>query len=242
MFISQAYAKTMWARHERRSAQARALLERGRYLLPARFDDTQLDGFVPTTAYIDLRQDDLEQLVAHIIRVARPPRLRPRIEMRYRPNEEHYVQRGHMVVQVATATHRTEIPSDGWTHRIGVHNPSGVRLTGVSVRLRSVSPAPLFSVLPVTLRKKDDNIPPYAESGSFTVNPGATEFIDLVMISSLLRDLEVQDIVAGVSRKLLPLVSVVALEAAAANLPKTHVARFSVRLTLIDTVEITRVP
>jgi hypothetical protein len=242
MFISRAYAERMWTRHERRSAQARALEAHGRYLLPARFDDTQLDAFIPTTGYIDLRQTTPPQLAALIIRVARPPRLRPRIEMRYRPNEEHYVQRGHMVVQVVTAIHRTEMPSDGWTHRIGVHNPSGVRLTGVTVRLTNVSPAPLFAVLPITLRKKDDNTFPYAESRGFIINPGATEFVDLVMISSLLREIEVQHIVAGVSRKLLPPVSILTLEAAAANLAKPHVARFSVRLTLVDTVEIARLP
>jgi TIR domain len=242
MFISQAYAETMWARQERRSAQARALLERGRYLLPARFDDTQLDGFVPTTGYIDLRQYDPATLADLIVRVARPPRLRPRVQIRYLPHAEYYVQEGHMVVEYRQGNHVETVPSHGWTHRIGVYNPSGVRLTGVNVRLTAVKPAPRFPVLPVMLRKKDDNTAPYFESHGFTVNPGATEFVDLVMKSSLLRDLEVQHAVVNVSRSLLPPVSIVTLEATAANLPKPQVARFSVRLTLVDTVEIHPVP
>lgn len=56
MFISADYAEKVWARHERRSALARVIEEGGDYLLPARFDDTELPGLRPTTAYVDLRQ------------------------------------------------------------------------------------------------------------------------------------------------------------------------------------------
>lgn len=56
MFISEAYAGKPWTRHERRSALARAIEEDSEYILPARFDDTDLDGLPPTIAYLDLRQ------------------------------------------------------------------------------------------------------------------------------------------------------------------------------------------
>jgi hypothetical protein len=56
MFISADYAEKVWTRHERRSALARVIEEGGDYLLPARFDDTELPGLRPTTAYVDLRQ------------------------------------------------------------------------------------------------------------------------------------------------------------------------------------------
>lgn len=56
MFISAAYAAKEWTRHERRSALARALTEQGEYILPARFDDTELPGMPPTIAYIDLAE------------------------------------------------------------------------------------------------------------------------------------------------------------------------------------------
>lgn len=56
IFISADYAKKVWTSHERRSAQARALGQRNEYLLPARFDDTEIVGLPPTVAFIDLRQ------------------------------------------------------------------------------------------------------------------------------------------------------------------------------------------
>jgi len=44
LFISEYYAKKLWTNHERESAQARAFLERKEYILPAKFDDTEILG------------------------------------------------------------------------------------------------------------------------------------------------------------------------------------------------------
>ena len=55
MFISRHYAEKVWTKHERRSALARALEERVEYVLPARFDDTEIPGLRPTIHYQDLR-------------------------------------------------------------------------------------------------------------------------------------------------------------------------------------------
>ncbi len=55
LFASQHYARRVWPNHERRSAQARALVENQEYLLPARFDDTEIPGLPPTVGYVDLR-------------------------------------------------------------------------------------------------------------------------------------------------------------------------------------------
>jgi len=55
MFISADYAQKAWTQPERRSALARAIQE-DEYVLPARFDDTELPGLRPTTAYVDLRE------------------------------------------------------------------------------------------------------------------------------------------------------------------------------------------
>lgn len=66
MFISAEYAQKPWARHERRSALARAL-EEDEYVLPARFDDTELPGLPPTVGYVDLAEfapDSLTALIA----------------------------------------------------------------------------------------------------------------------------------------------------------------------------------
>jgi len=65
MFISEHYAKKAWPNFEKRSALAREVIETG-YILPARFDDTDILGLPPSKAYIDLRQynpDQFAQLV-----------------------------------------------------------------------------------------------------------------------------------------------------------------------------------
>jgi len=67
MFISAAYAAKPWARHERRSALARALVEEGEYILPARFDDTDLPGLQPTIHYLDLRNIAPATLVEFVL-------------------------------------------------------------------------------------------------------------------------------------------------------------------------------
>jgi len=68
VFISKSYADRMWTSHERKSAFARALEEKGEYVLPARFDDTPLTGLRPTTGYIDLRKESPETFASKIIR------------------------------------------------------------------------------------------------------------------------------------------------------------------------------
>ena len=54
IFISEAYARKIWTTHERRSAQERALKENQEYILPARFDSTDLPGLSSTVSYVDL--------------------------------------------------------------------------------------------------------------------------------------------------------------------------------------------
>jgi RES domain-containing protein len=68
MFISAAYATKVWTKHERRSALAAALSAKREYILPARFDNTELEGLAPTIAYLDLRKLDPGQLGDMVIR------------------------------------------------------------------------------------------------------------------------------------------------------------------------------
>jgi hypothetical protein len=56
MFISRWYAEKRWTNHEREAAQARALTESKEYILPARFDDTELPGMLSTTGYVSLEE------------------------------------------------------------------------------------------------------------------------------------------------------------------------------------------
>jgi hypothetical protein len=55
VFISEHYGRKLWTSHERRSAQARAFSENREYILPARFDDTEISGILPTVGFISLK-------------------------------------------------------------------------------------------------------------------------------------------------------------------------------------------
>lgn len=62
VFLSRAYAKKLWTRHELKQAQARAFLEHKEYILPVRIDDTEIPGINETIGYIDLRSTPLEKI------------------------------------------------------------------------------------------------------------------------------------------------------------------------------------
>lgn len=58
IFISKEYAEKAWTNHEREAAQARAFTEKGaEYILPVRFDDTEVAGILPTTGFLDFRTE-----------------------------------------------------------------------------------------------------------------------------------------------------------------------------------------
>ena len=72
MFVSLEYAERMWTTHERRSAQARAVQEKGReYILPVRVDDTDLDGLPPTVGYISLKEYTVAQIAELLVKKLR---------------------------------------------------------------------------------------------------------------------------------------------------------------------------
>ena len=55
LFISKNYAKKVWTNHERESAQARAIKQHSEYILPAKFDKTNIPGIRSTVGYINLQ-------------------------------------------------------------------------------------------------------------------------------------------------------------------------------------------
>ena len=55
VFVSADYAAGDWTRLERRAAFSRAVAEAGGYMLPARFDDSELDELLPDVVAVDLR-------------------------------------------------------------------------------------------------------------------------------------------------------------------------------------------
>lgn len=56
VFVSAGYAGRDWTRLERRAAFSRAVAEAGVYVLPARFDDSDLPGLLPDVVGVDLRR------------------------------------------------------------------------------------------------------------------------------------------------------------------------------------------
>lgn len=62
VFVSEAYAKKLWPRHELKQAQARAFSESQEYILPVRLDDTEVPGLNATVGYIDLRHHTVTEL------------------------------------------------------------------------------------------------------------------------------------------------------------------------------------
>lgn len=62
MFVSSEYVEKMWTIHERRSALARRLQSESEYVLPARFDNTDVPGLPPSVGFIDLTKTTPRQL------------------------------------------------------------------------------------------------------------------------------------------------------------------------------------
>jgi hypothetical protein len=76
MFISKEYADRMWTTHERKSAQARALEEKGKeYILPIKIDATELPGMLPTVGHLSLSDYTFVQIADLLIKKLRsiPP-------------------------------------------------------------------------------------------------------------------------------------------------------------------------
>jgi hypothetical protein len=67
MFISKEYVEKAWTTHERRHAQERAVFALEEYILPARFDDTEVPGMTKTVAFQDLRNTTPGHLVQLIL-------------------------------------------------------------------------------------------------------------------------------------------------------------------------------
>jgi hypothetical protein len=73
LFASEQYARKVWTTHERKSAQARALREKEEYILPVRFDNTEIPGLRPTIGYIDTRSVTSDELIDLIIQKVHRP-------------------------------------------------------------------------------------------------------------------------------------------------------------------------
>lgn len=69
MFVSGEYVNRMWTNHERRSAQARALQEKGNdYILPVVVEEVEVPGMPPTVGYLSIHQHPIESVAGLLIK------------------------------------------------------------------------------------------------------------------------------------------------------------------------------
>lgn len=68
MFISNYYKDKLWTNHERESMQERAFQSAREYILPARFDDTEIPGIKSTTGYINIKNKTPNYLVNLVLK------------------------------------------------------------------------------------------------------------------------------------------------------------------------------
>ncbi len=77
IFVSEDYAKKAWTTLERRAAQERAMSERAEYILPVRFDDTEVPGLLSTVSYLRAQSTRPIDLAAAIIEKVGPRQIEP---------------------------------------------------------------------------------------------------------------------------------------------------------------------
>jgi len=63
MFISKEYNERMWPTHERRSALDRAIKSKEEYILPVKFDDTEIEGLYTSTGYLNAKKTTPKEVV-----------------------------------------------------------------------------------------------------------------------------------------------------------------------------------
>lgn len=69
MFLSGEYRDRIWTTHERRSATARALQERGNeYILPVKVENVDIDGMAPTVGHVSLTEMSPTQIADLLIK------------------------------------------------------------------------------------------------------------------------------------------------------------------------------
>jgi TIR domain len=67
VFVSQSYTNKIWPLKEYRSALKKAVEQKQPYILPARFDDSDLDGLGPEIVFADLRRNMTPAQLASLV-------------------------------------------------------------------------------------------------------------------------------------------------------------------------------
>jgi len=68
ILVSKDYVDGEWTNHERQSAVARAIKEKGQeYILPVKVDDVELPGVPPTIGYVSISKYSPDQIAEMLI-------------------------------------------------------------------------------------------------------------------------------------------------------------------------------
>ena len=94
MLISQAYADKIWATHERRSAQARAITQGVEYILPVRFDSTEIPGLLHTVGFLNFADHGIDGICSVLLdKLNGTQATAPKRQLVEAPNEYHEQRR-----------------------------------------------------------------------------------------------------------------------------------------------------
>lgn len=130
MFVSADYADKVWTTHERRSAQARAVESASTYILPVRFDQTDIPGLLDSVVYLNAAELTPGQLADLIIEKVREN------DQDRAPSRTSYTSRVVTSQLFSTAPvigrdHLLQVLYDGFSGAVNGHTPVLRVLTGI---------------------------------------------------------------------------------------------------------------
>lgn len=137
VFISAAYVRKPWTRHELGQIQARVLREGTGYILPLRLDDTELPGMNQTVGYLDLRRKTIAEVHQLLLKKLRAASASPGASLRPENSVEqvYFLPEGHAAPKGILALPLTTPPSCGTMEfRCVERIESGGQLRGESTR------------------------------------------------------------------------------------------------------------
>src|ERR1700722_2003088 len=112
VFVSADYAAGDWTRLERRAAFSQAVAQAGVYVLPARFDDSKLEGLLPDVVYVDLSRLSPGQFADLIVEKLTDLAIRPPLVSSGVHTDEADPQRLDMHMAIGTPAASDDLPPE----------------------------------------------------------------------------------------------------------------------------------
>lgn len=154
LFVSEAYAAKVWTNHERSSAQARAIANNEEYILPVRFDDTEVPGLRQTIGYIDLRSTGPEELAELIVE-----KLGPRTRRNFLPPNPDLLYES-LKVEGEPAQQRIRRQAQQFLHSLSRMSEDERRVVTVSLLAGCTTSLPESVHISLDLLRREVEMPP----------------------------------------------------------------------------------